>query len=111
MTTTYLLTFLYTDLLNVSGETYANLAKDFGFNQVDQHSINASFKEAFKKLEEEKPCFGFYGAGSKSWWTDLMRICYGDEISKSSDFLALADRVFDFYKTKEAWCLTDEKVN
>ncbi|KAI6190137.1 hypothetical protein M3Y97_00084300 [Aphelenchoides bicaudatus] len=91
------------------GETYANFARDFGFNQVDKNAISPLFLKAFKQLEKEKPCYGFYGAGSKSWWTDLMRSCYGDEIASSSKFPALADRVFDFYKTKEAWCLTDEK--
>lgn len=91
-------------------DTYAKFARDFGFDWIDEKKIAASFVGAFKKLEVEKPCYGFYGAGSKSWWVDLLRICYGNEIADSPQFPAMADRVFDFYKTKEAWCLTDEKV-
>lgn len=91
-------------------ETYFRFAEQFGLHNVDKESISELFLKNFKKLEVEKPCYDFNGSGAKSWWKNLMRICYGREVANSPKFNALADRVFDFYKTKDAWCLTNEQV-
>lgn len=91
-------------------ETYARFANEFGFFDIDQKAVTESFLKGFKELEITRPCYGFYADGAKSWWTDLMRICYGQNIAKNEKFEALASRVFDYYRTKDAWCLTNEQV-
>lgn len=91
-------------------ETYADFAKDFGFYDVDQKHISDSFVKAFKELEIQQPCYGFYESKAKVWWTDLLTICYGPAIAGSPNFDALTNQVFEFYRTKKAWSLTNEKV-
>jgi hypothetical protein len=91
-------------------EIYVQFAEKFGFSHVDREAVSNLFFKTFKELEVKKPCYDFYGDGAKSWWTDLMSTCYGREIANSSKFNALANQLFDFYRTKEAWCLTNEQV-
>ena len=63
------------------GRTYAELAKRVGIT-ADEQRLSADFVKAFKRLEQEKPCYAHGQGGALHWWTCVVRSAFASVSAK-----------------------------
>lgn len=61
------------------GSLYSRAFKDiYGIADVDQKLLDKRFKEAFRLLEVEEPCYSFSSKGPEYWWKCVIKRTFDD---------------------------------
>ena len=90
------------------GATYSRFGNEYGIS-ANPEVLNQRFKQSFKDLDQQFPCYGFDSFGASQWWTKLIKQTFGRDfgLGDEESMNHLCSKLYDFYSTPEPWKLLE----
>lgn len=90
------------------GHQYALIANNHNI-KADPNSLNKSFRQVWKKKNQDHPNFGSLQQMScEEWWTDVVTDCFKSSGYDYSQLPLIAKDLYSYFETPDAWEIDPE---